>query len=126
MQVSINGQLQKADASENGYITLTRKWGNQDKIEISFPLGLHTETMPDNPNRLAVFLWPGSAGRPSLGCYKNRYTRNGIGFFVAKDAGQHYRAIKNSQPVGIIGHCFGMKPKREADFQFYPGSPISG
>jgi len=98
IQVSVNGQLQPDVATENGYITLARKWNNADKIEIIFPLELHTEAMPDNPNRLAVFYGPvvlaGVFGD------KEPDPVSGIPVFVAsnKNAGEWLKA-DNSKPL---------------------------
>lgn len=58
VQVSINGKPQKVMADKEGYIVLNRKWLNHDKIELITPLHFYTQSMPDNPNRRAVFYGP--------------------------------------------------------------------
>jgi uncharacterized protein len=58
VQVKINGQLQKVIIGSDGYIALNRKWNNNDKIEFITPSHFYTESIPDNPNRKAVFYGP--------------------------------------------------------------------
>jgi DUF1680 family protein len=58
VQVKINGQLQNVVADEKGYIVLKRHWANNDKIELIMPAHFYTESMPDNPNRKALFYGP--------------------------------------------------------------------
>ncbi len=55
VQVKINGAVQTVAADDKGYIVLNRKWSNNDQIEFSMPKHFYTESMPDNPNRKAVF-----------------------------------------------------------------------
>jgi DUF1680 family protein len=57
-QVKVNSQLQNATVDDNGYVVLKRKWANNDKIEFITPSHFYTESMPDNPNRKAVFYGP--------------------------------------------------------------------
>jgi DUF1680 family protein len=56
--VSVNGSRQDVSVADDGYIVLSRKWKNGDKIEFSPSLDFYTEAMPDNPNRRAVFYGP--------------------------------------------------------------------
>jgi len=58
VQVKINGQLQKAMVDKEGYIVLNRKWNNHDRIEFITPAHFYTESIPDNPNRKALFYGP--------------------------------------------------------------------
>ena len=58
ISVKINGNLQNISPDKEGYIVLNRKWFNNDKIEFITPLDFYTESMPDNPNRKAVFYGP--------------------------------------------------------------------
>ena len=58
-EVTINGVLQKeVTTGEDGYLTLSRKWNNNDKIEVRFPESFHAEAMPDNKGRIALFYGP--------------------------------------------------------------------
>ena len=56
--VKVNGQSVTAEKDGEGYITISRKWKNGDKIEAVFSMGLYTESMPDNPNRVAMLYGP--------------------------------------------------------------------
>lgn len=41
-----------------GFLVVDRLWKNGDKLEIDFPMSLYTESMPDNPNRIAFLYGP--------------------------------------------------------------------
>jgi len=56
--IKVNGIVQPVAADQQGYFVLDRKWKNNDKIEFTIPESIHTEAMPDNPNRLALFYGP--------------------------------------------------------------------
>jgi len=58
MKIKINGKSKKFKAEPGSFVSLTRKWNNGDKIEVSFPFSLRLESMPDNPNRVAIFNGP--------------------------------------------------------------------
>lgn len=58
VDVKINGRLQPVFADKKGFIVLTRKWANGDKIELKMPAHFYTESMPDNQNRKALFYGP--------------------------------------------------------------------
>jgi len=57
-KVKINGSELPAFASPSSYLTLNRVWKNGDKIELSLPMGLHIDSMPDNENVQAVMYGP--------------------------------------------------------------------
>jgi uncharacterized protein len=46
--VKVNGTALAAFASPSSYLSLNRTWKTGDKIELSLPMGLHIEPMPDN------------------------------------------------------------------------------
>jgi DUF1680 family protein len=56
--VTINGRPVEAMASPGGYLALTRAWKTGDRIEMSLPMRLRLEAMPDNPKRIAVLYGP--------------------------------------------------------------------
>ncbi len=56
--VKVNGITENVTAGEDGYIELNRKWTNNDKVTFITPLDFYTQSMPDNPNRRAVFYGP--------------------------------------------------------------------
>ena len=58
VQVRINDKVQDIRVGEDGYLSISRKWNNKDRIEISFPESFYTQSMPDNPGRVALFYGP--------------------------------------------------------------------
>jgi hypothetical protein len=56
--VKVNGKMVKASMDANGYLTISRKWNNGDKIEADFPMHLYSESMPDNADRVAMLYGP--------------------------------------------------------------------
>ena len=58
VQILVNGKAISTNANSIGYIDIKRKWSNNDRIEINLPMALHTESMPDNVNRIAFLYGP--------------------------------------------------------------------
>jgi DUF1680 family protein len=56
--VRINGALVPAFSNPGSYLTLNRVWKSGDKIELSLPMSLHIESMPDDPTIQAVMYGP--------------------------------------------------------------------
>ena len=56
--VKINGTALPAFASPSSYLSLNRVWKNGDKIELSLPMGLHVDRMPDDETIQAVMYGP--------------------------------------------------------------------
>ncbi|MFZ1139665.1 MAG: beta-L-arabinofuranosidase domain-containing protein [Candidatus Sulfotelmatobacter sp.] len=56
--VKINGTALPAFASPSSYLTLTRVWKSGDKIELSLPMGLHIDSMPDDETIQAAMYGP--------------------------------------------------------------------
>jgi len=56
--VKINGAPLPAFSSPSSYLTLNRVWKTGDKIELSLPMGLHIESMPDNETIQAAMYGP--------------------------------------------------------------------
>jgi uncharacterized protein len=56
--VKINGKLQTTlkIPGPGSYLTIERVWGVKEELEITMPMSLHKETMPDNEN-IAAFLY---------------------------------------------------------------------
>lgn len=55
---SVNGKSTKASKDAAGFWTIEKTWGVNDKVEITTPMSLYTESMPDNPNRVALLYGP--------------------------------------------------------------------
>ena len=58
MSVSINGKKQSAASAPGSYFTLSREFHDGDKIEIHFPMTLHTEPLPGVTNEVAILYGP--------------------------------------------------------------------
>ncbi len=56
--VKINGTTVPAFSSPGSYLTLHREWKTGDKIELSLPMKLHIDAMPDDPSVQAVMYGP--------------------------------------------------------------------
>src|SRR3954452_585862 len=56
--VKINGKALEASAAPGSYLTLSRNWKTGDRIELSLPMSLRVERMPDNPRQQAVLYGP--------------------------------------------------------------------
>lgn len=56
--VKINGAPQQAFASPSSYLTLNRVWKSGDKIELTLPMGLHIDPMPDDHSVQAMMYGP--------------------------------------------------------------------
>ena len=56
--VKINGMALPTFASPSSYLTLNRVWKSGDKIELSLPMGLHIEIMPDDESIQAAMYGP--------------------------------------------------------------------
>jgi DUF1680 family protein len=58
IRVTVNGKEQKIDQEPGSFVNIRRKWKSGDRVEVTIPFSLRTESMPDNPNRIAVFNGP--------------------------------------------------------------------
>ena len=58
LQIAVNGNPQPAEPKPSGFVEIRREWQTGDRVQITFPMSLRTESMPDNPRRLAVFYGP--------------------------------------------------------------------
>lgn len=56
--VRVNGEPAEVAAKPGSYIALNRTWKSGDRVEVQVPFSLRTESMPDNPNRLAILYGP--------------------------------------------------------------------
>jgi DUF1680 family protein len=56
--VSVNGEQQTVDAKPGSFIELKRMWKNDDRVELTLPMTLRLEAMPDNPQRVAILYGP--------------------------------------------------------------------
>ncbi len=56
--LKVNGQAQTVAAKPGSYIEIKRTWKTGDRVELTIPMSLRLETMPDNPNRVAILYGP--------------------------------------------------------------------
>ncbi|WP_430897160.1 MULTISPECIES: beta-L-arabinofuranosidase domain-containing protein [unclassified Paraflavitalea] len=56
--ITINQKPVKAIVDEFGYWLIDRTFGSNDRIQVTTPMGVYTEAMPDNPNRVAFKYGP--------------------------------------------------------------------
>ena len=54
--ISINGKPSEISADAGSYLVIQRNWRRGDRVELSLPMDLHMEAMPDDPN-LQAFLY---------------------------------------------------------------------
>jgi len=57
-EIKVNGEKSNSSVDENGFIVVDKKWKDGDKLELSLPMSLYTESMPDNPGRIAFMYGP--------------------------------------------------------------------
>jgi DUF1680 family protein len=57
-QVVLNGKGLAPSSEAGSYIDIDHTWQSGDVLELSMPETLRVESMPDNPNRVAVFYGP--------------------------------------------------------------------
>ena len=58
IRISVNGEPQSVTTKPSSYAEIRRVWRSGDRVQISFPMSIRTESMPDNPKRIAFFYGP--------------------------------------------------------------------
>jgi uncharacterized protein len=58
LSLLVNGKSAAKSKKPASYVILKRKWKAGDRIELTLPMALWTEAMPDNPKRVAVLYGP--------------------------------------------------------------------
>ena len=56
--ITINGEQIAASAAPSSYLSLRRTWKSGDTVEMSLPMALRVEPMPDDPSLVAVCKGP--------------------------------------------------------------------
>jgi DUF1680 family protein len=56
--VSINGEPASLDSRPGSYAAITRTWRTGDRVDIRLPMGLHAETLPGAPDKVALLYGP--------------------------------------------------------------------
>ena len=55
---TLNGKTITAQKETSGYWSINRRWGKKDKLEVNFTMNIHTESLPDNSDRIALLYGP--------------------------------------------------------------------
>ncbi|MCH5599598.1 glycoside hydrolase family 127 protein [Niabella ginsengisoli] len=58
VDIYVNEQKQSVKKGSDGYISISRKWKDNDQIKVVAKMNLYTESMPDNKNRIAMLYGP--------------------------------------------------------------------
>jgi uncharacterized protein len=58
MRIAVNGEEQAVESHPSSYAELRRSWRGGDRVEITLPMTLRTESMPDNAQRIGIFYGP--------------------------------------------------------------------
>jgi hypothetical protein len=56
--VKLNGEALPVFSSPSSYLSVTRVWKDGDRLEVSLPMSLHVDPMPDDPTLQAVMFGP--------------------------------------------------------------------
>lgn len=56
--VRLNGKPLEAFAAPGGYLVLERTWHDGDRVDVSLPMSLHAQAMPDDPSLQAPMYGP--------------------------------------------------------------------
>jgi uncharacterized protein len=56
--IRVNGKAVRTGSSPGSYVALDRRWKNRDRVEVSMPLPLRTESMPERADMMALFKGP--------------------------------------------------------------------
>jgi uncharacterized protein len=57
-EVAVNGKAVANPPAPGSYVHIKREWKSGDKVSLTLPKKLHTEPVPDNPNRVAIMWGP--------------------------------------------------------------------
>lgn len=58
LRISVNGRRIAAPSKAGEFAVVTREWKTGDVVEVAFPMRLHLETLPGDPNRIAILYGP--------------------------------------------------------------------
>ena len=56
--VKLNGEALPVFSSPSSYLSVTRAWKDGDRLEVSLPMSLHVDAMPDDPTVQAMMYGP--------------------------------------------------------------------
>jgi hypothetical protein len=58
VEVRVDGEKAAVDAQPSSFLTLRRNWKDSDVVEVSMPMSLYAEPLPDDPDLIAVMYGP--------------------------------------------------------------------
>lgn len=58
VSVAVNGRPETVNAKPGSFIEIKRTWKTGDRVELTIPMSLRLEAMPDNPRRVAILYGP--------------------------------------------------------------------
>lgn len=58
VELFVNGEPRIVRSGPGRYITIKRTWKGSEQVRVVLPMELRTESMPDNPNKVAFFYGP--------------------------------------------------------------------
>ncbi len=68
VSVAVNGKTETTNTKPGSFIEIRRVWKTGDRVELTLPMSLRFEAMPDNPQRVAIAYGPtvlaGETGEP--------------------------------------------------------------
>ncbi len=56
--LKINNAIFNQATEANGFITIQKKWNEGDKLELTLPMSIYSESMPDNKDRISFLYGP--------------------------------------------------------------------
>ncbi|MBE3648928.1 glycoside hydrolase family 127 protein [Paenibacillus polymyxa] len=56
--ICVNGKEQSVESEPGSFVSIARTWLDGDVVEVTIPMSLRLEQMPDNPDRAAVMYGP--------------------------------------------------------------------
>jgi len=58
IEIKINGEVYEVTAKKGSFVEIDRVWKDGDQVQVTIPMELRLESMPDNPDRVAVMYGP--------------------------------------------------------------------
>jgi DUF1680 family protein len=58
LTVLVNGRAQQVAGGPGSFVEIRRTWRDGDQVELTMPMSLRLEAMPDNPKRVAILYGP--------------------------------------------------------------------
>lgn len=92
MAITVNGKNVKFDSKPGSYVTIDRKWKNGDKVEITMPMAMTLEELPNVPEYVSILHGP-----IVMGAVYNKENLNGL---VADDS--RWAHIANGPLVSVF------------------------